>query len=152
MKNLLFILLLFPFISYAQVDTSTLKTNRISFKKSIFSRDLESINQDFENAKKFQKILDSNKEVKTEYLLAVYHMQKGGRELGKSLIGIGLFGVLGSVAASNEDESLGIVAVGALGYSLYCDISSIVHMYKANFHVRNAYKLAGLPLPGSRRK
>ncbi len=152
MKNLLFVLFLFPFVSYAQVDTSILKTSGVSSKKSIFREDLESINQDFENAKKFQKILDSNKEVKTEYLLAVYHMQKGGRELGKSLIGLGLFGILGSVASSNEDENLGIISVGALGYSLYCDISSIVHMYKANFHVRNAYKLAGLPLPGSRRK
>jgi hypothetical protein len=79
-------------------------------------------------------------------------MQKGGRELGKSLISIGLFGILGSIAASNEDEPLGIVAVGSLGYSLYCDISSIVHVYKANSHIRNAYKLAGLPLPGKRGK
>ena len=141
-----------PFVAFSQIDSSSLKINGVDSKNTFLSKDLNIINEDYENAKKFQKILDSNKDVKAEYLLAVYHLRKGRRELGKSLIGLGLFGIFGSVASSNENESIGIVAVGALGFSLYSDIVSIVHSAKAIKHIRNAYKLSGLPPPGKKRK
>ncbi len=155
MKNIIFPLFFLPFVSFGQIDSSLLKINGVNSKNTFLSKDLNIINEDFENAKKFQKILDSNKDVKAEYLLAVYHLRKGRRELGKSLIGLGLFGIFGAVASSNENESLGIVAVGALGalgFSLYSDIVSIVHSAKAIKHFQNAYKLSGLPPPGKKRK
>ena len=152
MKNIIFAIIFLPFISIGQTGTSSMNNNEISGKKSFFNKDLNLINEDLENAKKFQKILDSNKDVKAEYLLAIYHFQKSRRELGKSLIGLGLFGILGAVAGSNENESIGIVAVGALGYSLFSDIASLVHSVKAVKHFRNAYKLSGLPPPGKKRK
>jgi len=152
MKNILFAIIFLPIISIGQTGTSSMNNSEVNAKKSFFSRDLSLINQDLENAKKFEKILDSNKDVKAEYVLAIYHLQKGRRELGKSLIGLGLFSILGAVAISNENEPIGIVAVGALGYSLYTDIASLVHSVKAVKHIRKAYKLAGLPLPGKKRK
>jgi hypothetical protein len=152
MKNVMFAIIFLPFISIGQTGAPSLNNNGVNSKKSFFSKDLNLINEDLENAKKFQKILDSNKDVKAEYLLAIYHLQKGRRELGKSLIGLGLFGILAAVAGSNENESIGIVAVGALGYSLYSDIASLVHIVKANNHIRKAYKLSGLPPPGKKRK
>jgi len=55
-----------------------------------------------------------------------------------------MFGILGAIASGNEDETIGYVAVGALGYSLYTDLVSIIHTTKAMKHFNNAYKLAGI--------
>jgi hypothetical protein len=113
-------------------------------KKSSYIKKLNAESENLENARKFLKIVDSNKDVKSEYLLGLYHFKKSRRELGKSLLGLGMFGILGAIASGNEDETIGYVAVGALGYSLYTDLVSIIHTTKAMKHFNNAYKLAGI--------
>jgi len=45
-------------------------------KKSSYINKLNAESENLENARKFLKIVDSNKDVKSEYLLGLYHLKK----------------------------------------------------------------------------
>ena len=140
-------LFLFLFCSFQLI--SNINSQNLNVKKdSNEIKRLEYLNLNLQNSKKFLNILDSNKEVKAEYLLGLSHLEKGGKHLGKALIGLGAFAILSSVAINNENEPIGIASLGGLGVALYYDITSIIHSVKAMKHFKKAYKLAGMSPPG----
>ena len=140
-------LFLFLFCSFQLIGN--INSQNLNVKKdSNEIKRLEYVNLNLQDSKKFLIFLDSNKEAKDEYLLGLYHLEKGRKHLGKAFIGLGAFAILSSISISQENEAIGIASVGGLGVALYYDILSIVHSLKAIKHFKKAYKVAGMTPPG----
>jgi hypothetical protein len=140
-KLLLSLLCIILFIGVC--NSQILKSNKDS--KTI--NQLNYVKFNLQNSIIFLNKLDSNTKVKEEYLLGLQHYEKAKGHLGRALLGLVSSSVLAAIAVNNENEVLGFTAVGGLVYTLYYDISSLVHSLKALKHFKKAYKLAGMIPP-----
>jgi hypothetical protein len=140
-KLLLSLLCIILFIGVC--NSQILKSNKDS--KTIGQ--LNYVKFNLQNSIIFLNKLDSNTKVKEEYLIGLQHYEKAKSHLGRALLGLVSSSGIAAIAVNNENEVLGFTAVGGLVYTLYYDISSMVHSLKALKHLKKAYKLAGMIPP-----